>query len=126
MIVEFRCDIERPRFWMSHPALSDEFSTQIAWTETGTPPLAGLERLSERIPLRKGGVTCFADTLKDAGKPRQPIASPTWSSTLPAPADLLCRAPLQLRRSTTERPAKMPVWRLSYRRPAGHRNSQRT
>ena len=69
MIVEFRCDVERPRFWMSRPVLSDEFSTQIAWTETGTPPLAGLEALFEleRILLRKG-VTCFADTLKDPGK----------------------------------------------------------
>ena len=100
MIVEFRCDIERPRFWMSRPALSDEFSTQIAWTETGTPPLAGLEALFEleRILLRKG-VTCFADTLKDARKSHgEPIASPTWSSTSPAPAvTRLCRAPLYLR-----------------------------
>ena len=100
MIVEFRCDIERPRFWMSRPALSDEFSTQIAWTETGTPPLAGLEALFEleRILLRKG-VTCFADTLKDAGKePRRTDRTPdVVVDFTSASRDPLCRAPLYLR-----------------------------
>jgi hypothetical protein len=100
MIVEFRCDIERPRFWMSRPALSDEFSTQIAWTETGTPPLAGLEALFEleRILLRKG-VTCFVDTLKDAGKkPRRTDRTPdVVVDFTSASRDPLCRAPLYLR-----------------------------
>ncbi|MEY2503546.1 MAG: hypothetical protein QOI07_3883, partial [Verrucomicrobiota bacterium] len=100
MIVEFRCDIDRPRFWMSHPTLSDEFTTQIAWTETGTPRLAGLEALFEleRILLRKG-VTCFADTLRDAGKePRRTARTPDVVVDFTgASRDPLCRAPLYLR-----------------------------
>ena len=100
MIVEFRCDIDRPRFWMNHPALSDEFSTQIAWTETGTPSLAGLEALFEleRILLRKG-VMCFADTLKDAGnEPRRTNRTPdVVVDFTSASRDPLCRAPLYLR-----------------------------
>src|SRR3954468_24824438 len=100
MIVEFRCDIERPRFWMSRPALSDEFSTQIAWTETGTPRLPGLEALFEleRILLRKG-VTCFADTFRDARKePRRTDRTPDVVVDFTgASRDPLCRAPLYLR-----------------------------
>jgi hypothetical protein len=100
MIVEFRCDIERPRFWMSCPALSDEFSTQIAWAETGAPPPAGLEALFEleRILLRKG-VTCFADTLKDPEKqPRRSGRAPDVVVDFTgASRDPLCRAPLYLR-----------------------------
>ncbi len=100
MIVEFRCDITRPRLWMSRPVLSDEFSTQIAWAETGVPPLAGLEALFEleRILLRKGA-TCFADPLKDTLKEprrtdRRPDVVVDFTS---ASRDRLCRAPLYLR-----------------------------
>lgn len=100
MIVEFRCDSNRPRLWMSRPALSDEFSTQIAWAETGVPPLAGLEALFEleRILLRKG-TACFADTLKDTPKePRRPDRRPdVVIDFTSASRDPLCRAPLYLR-----------------------------
>ena len=93
MIVEFRCDITRPRLWMSRPVLSDEFSTQIAWAETGVPPLAGLEALFEleRILLRKGA-TCFADPLKDTLKePRRTDRSDEKKGSEPAHTETLAR-----------------------------------
>jgi hypothetical protein len=100
MIVEFRCDIERPRLWMSRPALADDISVQIAWAETGVPRPAGLEVLFEleRILLRKG-MTCFADTLKGAlTGPRRPRRKPdVVVDFTSASRDPLCRAPLYLR-----------------------------
>jgi hypothetical protein len=59
MIIEFRCDRERPRMWMRRAALtvdSQDVPVQIAWTATAAPRPAGLEALFEleRILLRKG------------------------------------------------------------------------
>ena len=59
MIVEFRCERERARQWMSRAALSvdgQDVPVQIAWTAAGAPRPAGLEALFEleRIVLRKG------------------------------------------------------------------------
>jgi hypothetical protein len=68
MIVEFRCEREHARLWMSRRTLSannQDVPVQIAWTETAAPRPAGLEALFEleRILLRKGK-PCGADKLK--------------------------------------------------------------
>lgn len=59
MIVEFRCERERARQWMSRAALSvdgQDVPVQIAWAAGAAPRPAGLETLFEleRIVLRKG------------------------------------------------------------------------
>ncbi len=59
MFVEFRCERERARQWMSLMALTVDgrnIPVQVAWTGTVTPRPAGLEALFEleRMVLRKG------------------------------------------------------------------------
>src|SRR5215218_4650295 len=59
MLVEFRCERERARQWMSRTGLSvdgRDIPVQIAWTATAPPRPAGLEALFEleRIVLRRG------------------------------------------------------------------------
>ncbi|WP_051677689.1 hypothetical protein [Bradyrhizobium sp. URHD0069] len=68
MIVEFRCEREHARLWMSRGTLSvnnQDVPVQIAWTGTAAPRPAGLETLFEleRMLLRKGK-PCGADKLK--------------------------------------------------------------
>lgn len=73
MIVEFRCEREHARLWMSRKTLSinnEDVPVQIAWTEAAESRPAGLEVLFdlERILLRKGK-SCGADKLR--GIPEQ-------------------------------------------------------
>ncbi|UFX46970.1 hypothetical protein HAP47_0010015 [Bradyrhizobium sp. 41S5] len=68
MIIEFRCDREQPRLWMSRESLrvnDQDIPVQIAWTTTPEPRPAGLDMLFEleRVVLRKG-TTSGADRLK--------------------------------------------------------------
>ena len=68
MLVEFRCERERARQWMSRAALSvgnQDVPVRIAWTATAPPRPAGLEALFEleRMVLRKGKPS-GADQLK--------------------------------------------------------------
>src|SRR5690242_2480580 len=59
MIIEFRCEREHARRWMSREALSvggRDVPVQIAWTTTSESRPAGLEALFEleRMVLRRG------------------------------------------------------------------------
>ena len=59
MIVEFRCEREHARVWMSRAAASissPDVSVQFAWTAAAEPRATGLEALFEleRVLLRKG------------------------------------------------------------------------
>lgn len=103
MIVEFRCERERARQWMSCTALSidgQDVPVQISWTAAAAPRPAGLEALFEleRIALRKGRPS-GADQLKlvpeaaprDAGK-ADVVVDFTTSERDPA-----CSATLYLR-----------------------------
>ncbi|WGR93878.1 hypothetical protein MTX26_30395 [Bradyrhizobium sp. ISRA443] len=59
MIIEFRCEREHARLWMSREALpvnGQDVPVQIAWIATAQPRPAGLEALFdlERMVLRKG------------------------------------------------------------------------
>ncbi len=68
MIIEFRCDAERPRNWMARKVMTIDGKTadvQVAWVKTGAPKPTGLDMLFEleRILLRKGKES-EADSLK--------------------------------------------------------------
>src|SRR4051794_8703955 len=73
MIVEFRCERDRARLWMSRAALSvghQQVPVRTVWTAAAAPPPAGLETLFEleRILLRKGKPS-GADPLKIIPEP---------------------------------------------------------
>ena len=113
MIVEFRCEMDRPRLWMRQPAdcITDNknVSFQIAWA-AGAPRPAGLETLFmlERILLRKGkpcGADAISNELLEAnyvtqGKP-DVVVDFTGATRNPT-----CRAPLYLRPLYNGRPGE--------------------
>lgn len=76
MMIEFRCDVDRPRTWMDRTTMmidSKPVDVQVAWAETRTPKPAGLDMLFqlERMILRKGR-PCDADALKAAARQLPP------------------------------------------------------
>lgn len=81
MIVEFRCDAERPRNWMTRKVMTIDgkpADIQVAWVNTGAPKPIGLDMLFEleRMLLRKGKPS-EADSVKiGASQPSQPDRRP--------------------------------------------------
>lgn len=66
MIIEFKCDVNRPRTWMNRDVMmvdGQPVDVQIVWIETGTPKPTGLDMLFqlERMLLRQGR-PCDADS----------------------------------------------------------------
>lgn len=72
MIIEFKCDVNRPRAWMDRNVMmvgGKPVDIQIAWVETGIPKPAGLDMLFqlERMLLRRGK-PCDADPSRSSAK----------------------------------------------------------
>jgi hypothetical protein len=104
MIVEFRCDIGRPRRWMDRNTMridGRDVDIQVAWVKSDTPKQTGLDSLFslERMLLRKGKPS-EADVLNGDALKRLVTVDPAPDVVIDfteVKRDPSCKAPLYLR-----------------------------